>query len=100
MSSLGHHQILAIRLVAGQLLILGLNYSNSTVSETDFRGPETDSGSIETDLRVYRTHDTLEPWITDDPSQPGGLCTAHDELRCNNSKHFFWECVEAHVPTT
>ena len=36
------------------------------------RSAETEFGGIETDLRVYRIHRTLERRVTDDPSQPGG----------------------------
>ena len=40
--------------------------------ETDSTGPETEPGSLETELRANRIHDTLEHRISDYPSQPGG----------------------------
>ena len=49
-----------------------LDYNNSRIPETESRGPETDTGSLETELRVHRTHGTLERRITKRDSQPGG----------------------------
>ena len=38
----------------------------------DSRDPETETGSLETEKRVHRIHDTLETGLHKDASQPGG----------------------------
>ena len=49
-----------------------INYNNARIPGTDSRGPETKTGSVETELTLHRIHDTLETRITEDASQPGG----------------------------
>ena len=39
---------------------LGPGNNNSRIPETDSRDPETETGSLEIEPRVHRTHDTLE----------------------------------------
>ena len=41
-------------------LIPRLDYNKSRIPETDPRGSEGDFGSLETELRAHRTHDTFE----------------------------------------
>ena len=53
-----------------RLCIPGLNYNNSRIRETDSRDPETEAGSLETELIVHRIHATLDYMITGCPSQP------------------------------
>ena len=50
----------------------GPSNNNHRIPETDPRDPETEIGSLETELRVRRIHDTLGTRITEDASQPGG----------------------------
>ena len=50
----------------------GPSKNNSKILETDSRDPETETGSLKTDLRVHGIHGTLETRITDDASQFGG----------------------------
>ena len=47
---------------------LGPSDNNFKIPEAYSRDPETETGSLETVLRVHRIHDALE---TDDASQPG-----------------------------
>ena len=67
-------QILGTLGVNSRLLIPGAKYNNSSIPETDARGPETQPGSLETELRVHtcRMQETLEHRITEDASQLGG----------------------------
>ena len=55
---------------------LGLSSNNSSILETDSRDPGTETGSLETELRVHRIHDSLEVGLQmpAGPSQggPGG----------------------------
>ena len=41
--------------------------SNPRIHETDSRGPETETESLETELRVHRIHDTLETGLQSVP---------------------------------
>ena len=54
----------------------GPNYQHSKISETHLRGSETETGILETELRVHRIHDTLEQGLQ---IIPRSLVASHDE---------------------
>ena len=72
---------------SGLLFILGPNYNNSKISETDCRGPETEIGGLEPELRVFGIHDTLDYRITGCPSQPDGPSRG-------GAGGFIWKCTK------
>ena len=76
-----------------RLFILGLNYSSCWSPETDSRDSETETGSLEIELRLHRIHDTSEKRITDDPSPPGepsqGWASGFPENRNTRSPPLF-----------
>ena len=56
----------------GERLFPRRDYINSWILETDSRDLETETGSLEVQLRVHMRHDTMDYRITERLSQPGG----------------------------
>ena len=73
--SLRSSRILRPSLVDARLLTPGPD-NNSRILETDSRGPETEAGGLEIELRVHRIPDTVEPGLQ---KMPRSLVAPHKE---------------------
>ena len=71
----------------------GPSNNNSRIPETDSRGPETETGSLEIEKRVHRIHLALETGSHKDAPQPGYLHKGGRRICYEN-----WRC--AHFPKT
>ena len=58
--------------MGGKRFIPGPSNNNSGIPESDSRDSDTETGSLEIELRVHTIHGKLETRTTDDASQLGG----------------------------